>query len=270
MKNSKELHNLTRQNEKNVQKSQKHDANLKKNSSLYFQIGLIMCLLAAYGTLEMRFEEKNYNISEMIPNDPEKDYMFSPVFEVEPDAVVTKEPVQKKPVRPDNAKVVPDDTPDPKVNQDDFISDIVQPTKPEGKVTINPVDLDPPKVIDDDDVIFDKVEVMPVFPGCESAINNAQRKKCMSEKLTKLVQRKFDAGLGAELGLKEGVQRIDVQFRITKTGEIEVTNTRAPHIKLEKEAKRVVNKVPQMTPGLQGGKPVSVLYNLPISFQVKY
>ncbi|WGD35438.1 energy transducer TonB [Olleya sp. YS] len=269
MKNSKELHNLTRQNEKNVQKSQKHDVNLRKNSSLYFQIGLIMCLLATYGSLEMRFEDKTYNLSERIIDDPEKDYMFAPVFKVEPDAVTTKEPLQKQPVRPDNPTIVPDDTPDTKVNKDDLVSDIVQPTKPEGKKPpVNEGDLDIKKP--DEEVHVNFVEMVPIYPGCEKAKNNDQRRKCMSDKLAKLVKNKFDRDLGEQLGLKEGIQRIYVNFRINKNGDVEIINTRAPHKDLEKEANRVVDKVPQMKPGRQGGQPVSVLYSLPIVFQVKY
>jgi len=49
-----------------------------------------------------------------------------------------------------------------------------------------------------------------------------------------------------------------------------VLQTRAPHKLLEDEANRVVNKIPQMKPGKQGGQEVSVLYTLPIIFQVRY
>jgi len=55
MSTPKKSHDTIRQNGQVVQKSQKHDANLQKNSTLYFQVGLIVCLLAAYGLLEMKF-----------------------------------------------------------------------------------------------------------------------------------------------------------------------------------------------------------------------
>ena len=64
MKNLNKEHNLTRQNENKVQHSQKHDANLQKNSTLYFQVGLILCLLAVYGALEMPFESTNLAVIE--------------------------------------------------------------------------------------------------------------------------------------------------------------------------------------------------------------
>ena len=39
------------------QKPRKHDANLQKNSTLNFQIGLILCLLGTYGVFEMKFKK---------------------------------------------------------------------------------------------------------------------------------------------------------------------------------------------------------------------
>ena len=43
---------------------------------------------------------------------------------------------------------------------------------------------------------------------------------------------------------------------------------RGPHIRLEKEAVRVVDLLPQMTPGKQRTKPVGVSYTLPITLVV--
>ena len=45
--------------------------------------------------------------------------------------------------------------------------------------------------------------------------------------------------------------------------------TRAPHTALEKEAQRIVEKLPKMTPGMQQDKAVSVKYILPIRFVVE-
>ena len=62
MSNQKKTHDLIRQNEQNVKKAQKHDANLQKNSTLYFQIGLIVCLLTTFGLLETKFETANPDV----------------------------------------------------------------------------------------------------------------------------------------------------------------------------------------------------------------
>ena len=72
-----------------------------------------------------------------------------------------------------------------------------------------------------------------------------------------------------QLGLSSGKQSIYVQFVITKSGEIEIKGARANHKRLEKEGKRVVNLLPQMTPGKKNGEPVNVSYMVPISFNVQ-
>ena len=269
MRISGKKESFSKEVKENVRKSQKKDANLKSNTALYFQIGLIVCLLTAYGALEYQFETKDFKVPVTAKADLEEDYMFAPVITVEPDAVETSEPLPKQPVRPDNVLMVPDETPDKKITEQKLISDIVQATKPEGAKP----SLDEKSLIvkePEEEMHINFVEMVPVYPGCEKASNNTQRKKCMSEKLGKLVQKKFDKNLGAELGLKEEIQRIYVNFRINRSGIVEIISTRAPHKDLEKEANRVVDKVPQMKPGEQGGKPVSVLYSLPIVFQVKY
>lgn len=119
-----------------------------------------------------------------------------------------------------------------------------------------------------DDVPFAVIENVPVFPGCEGAGNNDAKKACMSEKVQKFVQRKFDTDLANDLGL-EGRQRISVQFKIDKKGNVVDVRARAPHPRLEQEAIDVVKALPKMTPGKQRGQPVGVLYALPILFQVE-
>jgi len=118
------------------------------------------------------------------------------------------------------------------------------------------------------DVPFAVIENVPIFPGCESKKNNAERKACMSEKVSKLVNKKFNTELGADLGLS-GVNRIFVSFKIDRNGNIVNIRSRAPHPRLEEEAKRVIKLLPKMTPGKQRGKPVGVLYSLPITFKVE-
>ena len=118
------------------------------------------------------------------------------------------------------------------------------------------------------DVPFAVIENVPVYPGCEKVGNNAAKKKCMSDKVMKFVQKKFNTELANDLGL-EGRQRISVQFKIDKNGNVVNVRARAPHPRLEQEAIRVVKALPKMTPGRQRGKAVGVLYALPILFQVE-
>lgn len=116
------------------------------------------------------------------------------------------------------------------------------------------------------DIPFAVIEEVPVYPGCESLESNEDRKTCMSEKISSFVNKHFNSSLGKENGLT-GIHRVYVQFRINKDGTVEVLGARAPHEALEEEAKRVVNLLPNMTPGKQKGQEVGVLYSLPITFK---
>ena len=118
------------------------------------------------------------------------------------------------------------------------------------------------------DVPFAVIENVPVYPGCEKKRSNAEKKKCMSEKVQKFVQKKFNTELAGDLGL-EGRQLIAVQFKIDKNGDVVNVRARAPHPKLEQEAVKVVKALPKMVPGRQRGTAVGVLYSLPILFQVE-
>ena len=123
------------------------------------------------------------------------------------------------------------------------------------------------EVEEDSEVPFSVIENVPEYPGCEKG-TNAQKRKCMSDKITKFVQKKFNTDLAGDLGLT-GKQRISVIFKIDKKGNVTGVRSRAPHPRLEKEAARVVNMLPKMKPGRQRGKAVVVPYSLPITFLVQ-
>lgn len=266
MSNQKKTHELIRQNEQIVKKSQKHDANLQKNSTLYFQIGLIVCLLSAYGLLEMNFETtlpKDYSSVMHLTEVEEISIKNFDVY-VEPKVEVKQQQV-KKVLLIDEPKIVENDYVIKKVLEIDT-PDIHQPTQP----------IDSPNAIQvvekptfDEKVPFIMIQNAPIYPGCESKKNNAARKKCMSEKISKLIKNKFNGGDIASDNDLFGRQKIDVQFTIDKTGHVTDVKTRAPHPKLEKEALRVINFIPKMTPGKQRDKNVGVIYTLPILFDVQ-
>lgn len=263
MSNPKKTHELIRQNEQIVKKSQKHDANLQKNSTLYFQIGLIVCLFMVYGLFEMKFETQ-------IPTD--SGFAFDP----EPEEIrienyrVYVEPVKALPPEPKKSTKLIDKV--IKVEDDEPLKEALNIETADENTTSEPVDIadiiveGPP--IEQPPVDFISVEEVPVYPGCENKTSNLEKRKCMSEKITKLVQKKFDTGLGSELGLS-GKQVIRTQFKIDKTGHVTEIKTRGTHPDLEKEAARVINKIPEMKPGKQRDKNVGVIYTLPIVFSVQ-
>lgn len=260
MSNPKKTHELIRQNEQIVKKSQKHDANLQKNSTLYFQIGLIVCLLFTFSLFEMTFETTIPNYGDL-PSLEEPDYIDVPL--IKPVNPTFEEPLERKKVtQSQKFDEVPDDT-----ELEKLVEKFVEPVISTPDVNPDFGDLiKEPK--EESFVDFINVEVVPIYPGCENKKTNDDKRKCMSEKITKLVQRQFDTGLAGELGLS-GKQVIYTQFKIDKTGHVTDIKTRATHPRLEKEAERVIDKIPEMTPGKQRDKNVGVIYSLPIAFQVQ-
>jgi len=112
---------------------------------------------------------------------------------------------------------------------------------------------------------FAVIDEVPVFPGCVGLNTNEQRRDCMSQKVSALVNSNFNVGLGKQLNLT-GTNRIFASFRIDKNGYVTNLRTRSPHPDLDKEAQRVISMLPKMKPGKQNGEEVGVLYSLPISF----
>lgn len=115
---------------------------------------------------------------------------------------------------------------------------------------------------------FDIIEKVPVFPGCNGNTNEELR-NCLSKSITNHVIKEFRFSLVNKLDLPKGLTRIYVNFKIDKKGKVIDIVARADHEKLEKEAIRVLNKLPRMEPGKQKGEHVGVLYSLPIVLQVE-
>ena len=101
---------------------------------------------------------------------------------------------------------------------------------------------------------FDVVEEMPQFPGGPAAL---------FEFLSKNIQYPKDA----EKAKLQG--RVIVTFVVKKDGSIadaKVVKSVAPS--LDAEALRVINAMPNWTPGRQNGQPVNVKYTVPLTFRL--
>ena len=79
-----------------VKKPNKHDANLQKNTTLYFQIGLILCLLGSYLLLEMRFEDNSPKLAQVMDLDDDAIEVTMDEVKVYKEPEVKKEPIKKK------------------------------------------------------------------------------------------------------------------------------------------------------------------------------
>ena len=149
-------------------------------------------------------------------------------------------------------------------DEEEIEETIIESTESDEELEIEDIEIEE---FEDVEVPFAVIENVPIFPGCERG-NNEKKRKCMSDKIAKFVQRKFNTDLAGDLGLT-GRQRISVIFKIDKSGNVVGVRARAPHPRLEKEAQRVINLLPKMKPGKQRGKAIIVSYSLPIIFQVQ-
>lgn len=118
------------------------------------------------------------------------------------------------------------------------------------------------------DVGFAIIENVPVYPGCKGQ-DNADLKKCMSEKISTFVGLHFNQRVVEALNLPAGKHRIFARFKIDKQGIVCDVQARASQPELENEVIRVIALLPQMMPGKQKGEPVGVLYSLPVVFNVE-
>lgn len=124
------------------------------------------------------------------------------------------------------------------------------------------------KLIGETEIPYAVVDEVPVFPSCETLESNKERKQCTSNKIAAFVNKNFNADLAKELGLT-GKQRLMVIFKIGKDGYVSNIRARGPHPEMEKEAIRVIEILPKMTPGKQKGEVVVVPYSIPMLFEVQ-
>ena len=231
-------------------------ADLTKRSMLFFQIGMIVMLFLAWQAIEWKTYDKSNIDTGMVDVGDELDEEIPITQQITPPP-----PPPPPPPAPEVIKVVED--------EEEVEETIIESTETDSEAEIVEIE-EIEEAVEEEiaDVPFAVIENVPIYPGCENEKGNAARKKCMSEKVQKYVQRKFDTDLAGDLGL-EGRQRIAVQFKIDRNGNVVNVRARAPHPRLEQEAVEVVSSLPKMTPGQQRGKPVGVLYSLPILFQVE-
>lgn len=230
-------------------------ADVSRNGSIYFAVGLALMLFLTYSTLNYKtYDKSNIDIGKLNLDDELDEEI--PIIE----QVIPPPPPPPPPAAPEVIEVVED--------EEEVEETVIESTETDQEEEIMEVeDVEVEEVFEDVEVPFAVIENVPEYPGCERG-SNADKRKCMSDKIAKFVRRKFNTDLAGDLGLS-GRQRISVIFKIDKKGNVTGVRSRAPHPRLEKEAARVINMLPKMKPGRQRGKPVIVPYSLPITFQVQ-
>ena len=230
-------------------------ADVSRNGSIYFAVGLLVMLFIFNQMInDKTYDKLDIDIGSL---DLEKEIEQEiPIIDLK----LPPPPPPPPPVAPQVIDIVDD--------EEEVEETVIESTETDQEDEILEVeDVEVEEVNEEVEVPFSVIENVPEYPGCEKG-SNADKRKCMSAKIAKFVQRKFNTDLAGDLGLS-GRQRISVIFKINKSGDVVGVRSRAPHPRLEKEAARVINLLPKMKPGRQRGKAVVVPYSLPITFQVQ-
>ena len=128
---------------------------------------------------------------------------------------------------------------------------------------IAPIQIDEGKQIveekkeEDENKIFDKVEIEASFPGGDS-------------KWRQYLERNANGQVATDNGAPEGTYTTVVQFVVDKEGNISDVRALTNHgYGMEEEAMRVIRKGPKWTPAVQNGRQVKAYRKQPITFQVQ-
>ena len=223
---------------------------LAKNSALYFAIGLCLVLVLSWKMVEYKtYEKESVDIGMLTVDDDDEE-------EVPLTEQLKTPPPPPPPPAPQIIEVVED--------EEDVEETVIESTETTQEEVIEEVEVLEEEV--DVDVPFAIIEDVPLFPGCER-VKKSERRKCFQEKLDKHVLKNFRY---PEIAQEMGVQgRVFVTFVIDRDGTITGIRTRGPDKNLEKEAARIIGKLPNMTPGKQRGRAVRVPFSYPINFRLQ-
>jgi len=251
----------------------KKKANLKTNNNTNFQIGLVAALLFAWAVVEMTSEQVHKEVVIVTTS--------SNVFEVEPLGKIAIVPNQQaqviKVVVPVPPKPLPSQAPPVIVDNSTAVN------TPEPVSTIQPItslaaatlamqatgvlNATQPSVPAATAVPVTIVSEAPLYPGCSAQMNNQERITCFNQQISTFVLKNFDTNIASELSISQ--VRFTVLFTLDHRGEVVDVQVKSKEAIIEKEAKRLMSKLPDMTPGKMNNKAVNVQYALPIVFNIR-
>lgn len=214
------------------------EADLESKKIVFMTVGLVM----VSAIVLMAFTYTTVTPDEKVELSTEKKKVSEElVFEM-------IEPVEPPPVEQQQAPPPPDLQDIIEVPDDEEVPPLVIDTDPEEV----PPPIEEVKIIDEP--IQDFVEVDPAFPGGEAAMVQFIQKNVVYPELSR------------EMG-EQGT--VYVQFVVNSDGSIQdVVVLKGVSDQLDKEAVRVVKKMPHWSPGEQAGKKVRVRYQIPIKFTI--
>ena len=226
-------------------------ADINQNSGLYFVIGLAVVMLVVWRALEYKKYDKtnDYDIALNVEDQLDEEVPMTEQLKTPPPP--------PPPAAPEVIEVVEDEE-----EVEETVIESTETSQEEEVIEIDDVEVE--EIDEDITVPFAVIEDVPVFPGCEGSSN---KKACFQEMMQKHIRKNFRY---PEIAQEMGVQgRVNVMFVIQKDGSIGGIRMRGPDKNLEAEALRIINKLPNMTPGKQRGRPVKVPFSIPITFRLQ-
>ena len=226
------------------------DAENKKN--LFLLIGLTLSLALTLFVLEYRsYESGPGELGKMSYDDEDEIAIITNRTPPPP-------PPPPPPPAPEVIEVVED--------EEEVEETVIESTETNEDEIIEVEEVEIEEEFEDVDVPFAVIEDVPIFPGCEK-VAKSERRKCFQENMNKHIRRNFRY---PEIAQEMGIQgRVYVNFIIAKDGSISNIRMRGPDKNLEKEAQRIISKLPSMTPGKQRGRAVRVPFSIPITFRLQ-
>jgi len=211
-------------------------ADLEKRKNLYFQVGLIFTLAVIWFALEYKsYETSAFDLGDLMMDDIEEEII-----------PITEQEVKPPPPPPVEELIIVED--EVELEEELEVEDMEVDEETEIEIVEEEEEID-------EDEIFTVVEQMPQFGGGDADLMNYLAKNI-----------KYPA-MAKESGIS-GI--VYVTFVVNSKGEIvDVKILRGIGGGCDKEAVRVVKKMPKWKPGKQRGKPVSVQYNLPVRFVLR-
>ncbi|MCE2614077.1 energy transducer TonB [Flavobacteriaceae bacterium D16] len=226
-------------------------ADLRKNSGLYFVVGLVIVMGLVYAAFEWKTydEVSDYDISLNVEDQLDE--------EVPMTEQIKTPPPPPPPAAPEVIEVVEDEE-----EVEETVIESTETSQEEEVIEIEDIEVE--EVEEIEDVPFAVIEDVPVYPGCEGA---KDKRACFNEMIQKHIRKNFRY---PEIAQEMGIQgRVNVMFTIMTDGSIGNIRYRGPDKNLEKEALRIIEKLPKMVPGRQRGRAVRVPFSIPITFRLQ-
>ena len=104
-------------------------------------------------------------------------------------------------------------------------------------------------------------ETAPVWNGCE---DSADKKACFNTMLMKHIKENIKYSKNDKGEWIRGKAKVSME--VNEEGNVVVHSVESSSPELKKEAKRLMESIPKMTPGKLGGKPKAIKYTIPLTF----